>query len=76
MNLPEAETINNQLLRKRSSKSGQGLRIYPRRGRAILFWSRLLTGEEDKASLHAAEPIIRGEKWIATRWLREIDDEI
>ena len=75
MTWPNAESIHQCSLKKRGSKS-EGLRIYPRRGRAILFWSRLPTGDEDKASLHAAEPIIHGEKWIATRWLREIDDEI
>jgi prolyl 4-hydroxylase len=25
----------------------------------------------DTSSLHAGLPVIRGEKWIATKWLRE-----
>ena len=41
--------------------------------RAVLFWSRLTTGSEDMASIHAAEAITEGEKWIMTRWMREIE---
>ena len=33
--------------------------------------SRLANGDEDKMSLHAGEPVLKGVKWIATRWLRE-----
>lgn len=61
--------VSPKLRRKRD-----GLRIYPRRGRAVFFWSRLPNGEEDRMSLHAAEPIIMGEKWIATRWMQEVDN--
>eukprot|EP00216_Chloropicon_sp_CCMP2111_P006776 CAMPEP_0198239760 /NCGR_PEP_ID=MMETSP1446-20131203/5070_1 /TAXON_ID=1461542 ORGANISM="Unidentified sp, Strain CCMP2111" /NCGR_SAMPLE_ID=MMETSP1446 /ASSEMBLY_ACC=CAM_ASM_001112 /LENGTH=495 /DNA_ID=CAMNT_0043922397 /DNA_START=440 /DNA_END=1927 /DNA_ORIENTATION=+ len=50
-----------------------GLRIYPKQGRAILFWSRLPTGSEDMSSIHAAETVLSGEKWILTRWMREIE---
>ena len=48
-----------------------GLRIFPREGRAIIFWSRTAAGHEDGASIHAAETVLGGEKWIITRWLRE-----
>ncbi|QDZ24182.1 prolyl 4-hydroxylase [Chloropicon primus] len=50
-----------------------GLRIYPKQGRAVLFWSRLTTGNEDMASIHAAEAVLEGEKWIMTRWMREVE---
>ncbi|KAK9809953.1 hypothetical protein WJX72_002399 [[Myrmecia] bisecta] len=50
-----------------------GLRIQPKQGRAILFWSRLPSGEEDSCSLHSAERVRRGEKWIATRWLSDLE---
>jgi len=56
-----------------SNRSPPGLRIYPKQGRAVLFWSRLTTGSEDMASIHAAEAITEGEKWIMTRWMREIE---
>ncbi|KAK9909008.1 hypothetical protein WJX75_005993 [Coccomyxa subellipsoidea] len=47
-----------------------GLRIKPRRGCAIMFWSRREDGTEDQASLHAAEKVLKGEKWICSRWFR------
>jgi hypothetical protein len=50
-----------------------GLRVFPAAGRAAVFWSRLEDGTEDSASLHAAEPVGEGEKWIATRWFREVE---
>jgi hypothetical protein len=28
-------------------------------------------GEEDKCSIHEAEKVVAGCKWIATRWCRE-----
>ncbi|EFJ40203.1 hypothetical protein VOLCADRAFT_108284 [Volvox carteri f. nagariensis] len=49
-----------------------GLRIYPAKGRAVIFWSRLVDGSEDLASLHAAEPVRAGSKWICTRWFKEL----
>ena len=33
--------------------------------------SRRADGSEDVASIHSAEPVARGEKWIATVWMRE-----
>ena len=48
-----------------------GVRIVPRKGRAVLFWSKKPDGCEDLNSIHAAETVLRGEKWIATRWLSE-----
>lgn len=43
----------------------------PKTGRA-LFWKNVKEdGSPDPDTLHAAEPVIRGEKWIFTKWLRE-----
>ncbi len=44
-----------------------GLTVTAIRGSAVYFAYE--TGEE--ASLHAGLPVTRGEKWIATKWLRE-----
>lgn len=33
--------------------------------------SRMPNGEEDKCSIHEADKVLRGTKWIATRWCRE-----
>lgn len=44
-----------------------GLTVTAQRGSAVCF-----TYESgDTASLHAGLPVTRGEKWIATKWLRE-----
>ena len=53
----------------------RGPSIKPRTGDAILFWDMSLTGKEDESSMHASCPVIKGEKWTATKWcalLREI----
>jgi len=57
-----------------TGSTSTGLRIHPKRGRAILFWSRLPSGEEDTASIHAGETVAAGNKWILTRWLREEEE--
>ncbi|MDO1529288.1 2OG-Fe(II) oxygenase [Fulvimonas sp. R45] len=44
-----------------------GLTVAAQRGGAVCFAYR--TG--DSAALHAGLPVQRGEKWIATKWLRE-----
>ncbi len=44
-----------------------GLTITARRGSAVYFAYE----SGDQTSLHAGLPVIRGEKWIATKWLRE-----
>ena len=50
---------------------GKGVRVYPVQGRAVVFWSKRQDGTEDIASLHAAEAVREGEKWIATRWMKD-----
>jgi prolyl 4-hydroxylase len=48
-----------------------GLSVTPRRGDAIYFDYANGLGQCDAASLHAGAPVLEGEKWIATKWLRE-----
>jgi hypothetical protein len=45
--------------------------VTPEPGRAIVFDNLLADGRPDPASLHAGLPVTRGEKWLATLWLRE-----
>lgn len=47
-----------------------GLAVSPVKGDALLFHSLSLDGHEDTASLHAGCPVIRGDKWTATKWMR------
>ncbi|MFC5580520.1 2OG-Fe(II) oxygenase [Rhodanobacter terrae] len=44
-----------------------GLTVTARRGTAVYFAYE----SGDYSSLHAGLPVLRGEKWIATKWLRE-----
>lgn len=50
---------------------GPGLRIEPAPGRAVVFDNLHADGTPDLDSLHAGTPVERGEKWLATLWLRE-----
>ena len=45
------------------------LRIHPRRGHAVFF--SYSSPEVQTLTLHGGDPVLNGEKWIATKWLRE-----
>lgn len=47
------------------------IRVKPTKGKAVLFYNVDLQGNPDPNSLHGGAPVILGEKWIATLWLRE-----
>lgn len=46
------------------------LKAKGRRGDALLFRNTGPDGRRDEASVHAGLPVTRGEKWIASRWIR------
>lgn len=48
-----------------------GLTVVPRKGRAVYFAYTGPFGEVDPLSLHAGMPVLAGDKWIATKWLRQ-----
>ncbi|KAA3468049.1 putative prolyl 4-hydroxylase 9 [Gossypium australe] len=48
-----------------------GLKVKPRRGDGLLFYSLFLNGTIDLTSLHGSCPVIKGEKWVATKWIRD-----
>lgn len=48
-----------------------GVRVAPAPGRAVVFDNLLPDGRPDPDSLHAGLPVQRGEKWLATLWLRQ-----
>src|SRR5690606_18054102 len=47
------------------------LAVRPRRGSAVYFEYCDRHGTVDPRCLHAGVPVSRGEKWIATKWLRQ-----
>jgi prolyl 4-hydroxylase len=48
-----------------------GLAVTPRKGCALYFEYCNSGGQLDPASLHAAAPVQKGEKWIVTKWMRQ-----
>ena len=48
-----------------------GIDVLPRRGSAVYFAYCNDSGETDARTLHGGSPVAAGEKWIATKWLRQ-----
>jgi len=48
-----------------------GLEVKPRRGHAVYFESLDDREQVDTRTLHGGAPVGKGEKWIATKWIRE-----
>lgn len=48
-----------------------GLDVLPRRGNAVFFAYSDDEGRLDSRTLHGGSPVGIGEKWIATKWLRQ-----
>jgi prolyl 4-hydroxylase len=48
-----------------------GVDVLPRKGNAVFFAYATEDGQLDRRTLHGGSPVVRGEKWIATKWLRE-----
>ncbi|KAJ8557366.1 hypothetical protein K7X08_002991 [Anisodus acutangulus] len=49
----------------------KGLCVKPNKGDAVLFWSMGLDGQSDPDSLHGGCEVLSGEKWSATKWMRQ-----
>jgi prolyl 4-hydroxylase len=48
----------------------QGWSVMPQKGNAVYFEYGNAAGQTDPASLHAGAPVLSGDKWIATKWVR------
>lgn len=48
-----------------------GIDVLPRKGSAVYFAYCSETGVLDPRSLHGGSPVGAGEKWIATKWIRQ-----
>ncbi|XVE82426.1 hypothetical protein DITRI_Ditri16bG0003900 [Diplodiscus trichospermus] len=47
-----------------------GLSVKPKMGDALLFWSMKPDATLDPSSLHGGCPVISGNKWSSTKWIR------
>ncbi|MBX3718258.1 MAG: 2OG-Fe(II) oxygenase [Parachlamydiales bacterium] len=45
--------------------------VRPIKGNAVLFYNCTPDGIEDPLSFHGGAPVKKGEKWIATKWIRK-----
>ncbi|CAK9158349.1 unnamed protein product [Ilex paraguariensis] len=52
-----------------SACAKNSIAVKPRRGDALLFFSLHPSAVPDPMSLHAGCPVIKGEKWSATKWV-------
>ena len=48
-----------------------GLAVIPQRGSAVYFEYCNSRGQVDHSTLHGGNPVVSGEKWLATKWMRE-----
>lgn len=48
-----------------------GLSVVPKKGSAVYFEYCNSQGQIDPLSLHCGVPVAAGEKWIATKWMRQ-----
>ena len=49
--------------------TGDPITTHPGLGSAVLFYNLLEDGNTDDTTLHAALPVIEGEKWLANFWI-------
>lgn len=50
-----------------------GLSIVPKKGTAVYFNYGNSSGQVDRMSLHSSIPVLKGEKWVATKWIRQTE---
>ncbi|XVE82891.1 hypothetical protein DITRI_Ditri16bG0042100 [Diplodiscus trichospermus] len=51
-----------------------GLKVKPRMGDGFLFYSLFPNNTIDPTSVHESCPVIKGEKWVVTKWIRDQQD--
>ncbi|SEM15715.1 prolyl 4-hydroxylase [Mesobacillus persicus] len=48
-----------------------GVSIVPKKGSAVYFHYGNSKEQVDRMSVHSSVPIVKGEKWVATKWIRQ-----
>lgn len=46
-------------------------RFKGRPGDALIFWNLSEQGQREPNSLHAGKPVLKGEKWLLSKWIRQ-----
>ncbi|OAY76723.1 putative prolyl 4-hydroxylase 3 [Ananas comosus] len=69
---PSAKTNSSSLpyYNELSECAKKGLSVKPKMGDALLFWSMRPDATLDPSSLHGGCPVIKGNKWSSTKWMR------
>ena len=65
----EARMLN--VTKKCGEQQSMGFTLQPRKGSALVFHSTNVDGKYDDKSIHAGCTVLRGEKWSATKWIRQ-----
>ncbi|KAL5980631.1 putative prolyl 4-hydroxylase 7 [Asimina triloba] len=67
---PNSELKDSQLKDDTWSECARdGFAVKPKKGDALLFFSLHPNASTDADSLHGSCPVIKGEKWSATKWI-------
>ncbi|KAI5643368.1 2OG-Fe(II) oxygenase superfamily domain-containing protein [Phthorimaea operculella] len=53
-----------------------GLSVFPVKGAALVWTNLLPTGKSDLNLVHGACPVLRGSKWVATKWIDAKNQEL
>ena len=48
-----------------------GIQVKPEKGSAVYFEYFYIDSHVNELTLHSGEPVIQGEKWVATQWMRK-----
>lgn len=51
------------------------LAVHPKKGTAVFWYSLFSSGDVVRDSLHAACPVLIGEKWVCNKWIHEYYQE-
>lgn len=66
-----SDWISNPDLLQKVCDDPASLKIQPKRGRAVLFYSLNQQNVPDIDTLHGSCAVVEGEKWIAQKWFRD-----
>ncbi|KAF7802916.1 putative prolyl 4-hydroxylase 7 [Senna tora] len=73
---PNSEEKSSQMKDNSWSECAHsGYAVKPEKGDALLFFNLHLDATTDVSSLHGSCPVIKGEKWSATKWIHVGDSD-